>query len=536
MKTDKNTAEYMLKLLEEHGVEFIFGYPGEQVLPIYEALRNSSIKHILTRHEQAAIHAADAYARISGKYGVCLSTAGPGAMNLLMGVSACYKDNVPVLVLTGDVPTTVKGKNTFQDLPLNEVFKPICFKSYNAYSPEKLENSINEAFLYFDDGVSGPVHINIPKDVQSKPMNMTHKVIHTKKIKSPKESDIKDTVEMIENAQKPLIIAGYGIIYANALKEFEEFVEKTGIPIVTTWTSRGIIPESDERNLGLVGNRGTTKANYASERADLIIALGSRLSERTTSHINTDNIIQVNTNKEHDFGKIFYNNNVKEFLELINKEDISVNHEKWKLRLLKKENENNYVPEETGKLHPDTVVTNILRQCDENITLIIDAGTIPTYFTMDAVVEKYGQILFSGGLGPMGYSVPAAIGATYARPDDVIIAATGDGAFQMTIEELAVLKTYKLPIIIIIFNNNLLGIIKQWQDMAKIPKYQVDLDNPDFVKIANAYDIEADNIRSIDELNEKLAKAIKDKKPHLFNVEVADVPIPLPDVSQKNSF
>lgn len=242
MKTDRNTAEYLVKLLEEHGVEYVFGYPGEQVLPIYEALRKSRIKHVLTRHEQAAIHAADAYARTSGKYGVCLATAGPGAMNLVMGVSACYKDNVPVLVLTGDVSTDVKGKNTFQDLPLNDIFRPLCFKSYNAHSPEKLENSINEAFMYFDDGVSGPVHINIPKNVQSKPMNMHHKVIHTKNIKSPCESDINDVVKMIENSQKPVIVAGYGIKYGDAIKEFEEFVDKTEIPVVTTWNARGIIP------------------------------------------------------------------------------------------------------------------------------------------------------------------------------------------------------------------------------------------------------------------------------------------------------
>lgn len=528
MKTDKNTAEYLIKLLEEHGVDYVFGYPGEQILPIYEALRKSKIKHVLTRHEQAAIHAADSYARISGKCGVCLATAGPGAMNLVMGVSACYKDNVPVLILTGDVSTDIKGKNTFQDLPLNDVFKPICFKSYNAHSPEKLENSINEAFMHFEEGITGPFHINIPKNIQSKPMNMYHKVIHTNIIKDIKEYDIQDTIKCIEESEKPLIIAGYGLIYSDAINEFLEFVEKTDIPITTTWNARGIIPESDEKNLGLTGNRGTRKANYAAEHADLIIALGTRLSERTTSHINTDNIIQVNTNKEHDYGKTFYHYNVKNFLKLLNEKDFTKENFKWKNRINSKEDVKKPELEETDKLHPELVIQNILKHCDTNTTIVIDAGTIPTYFTTESTLEKSGQILFSGGLGPMGYSIPAAIGATYARHDDVIIAATGDGAVQMTIEELAVLNTYKLPIIVIIINNNLLGIIKQWQDMAGIPKFQVDLDNPDFVKLANAYNIEADNITSLEELNEKLDKAIKEKKPHLFNVEVADVHIPLP--------
>lgn len=536
MKSDKNTAEYLVKLLEEHGVEYVFGYPGEQVLPIYEALRTSKIKHVLTRHEQAAIHAADSYARISGKCGVCLATAGPGAMNLVMGVSACYKDNVPVLILTGDVPTDVKGKNTFQDLPLNDVFKPICFKSYNAHSPEKLENSINEAFMHFDEGITGPFHINIPKNIQNKPMNVHHKVIHTNIIKPIKESDILDTIKQIEVSEKPLIIAGYGVIYSGAINEFLEFVEKTNIPVTTTWNARGIIPESDEKNLGLTGNRGTTKANYAAEHADLILALGTRLSERTTSHINTENIIQVNTNKTHDNAKTFHHYNVKDFLNKLNENKYSKDYSKWTNRINKKEEEPEEVLKETDKLHPKTVTKNILNHCDNNTTVIIDAGTIPTYFTTESTVEKTGQILFSGGLGPMGYSIPAAIGATYARHEDVIIAATGDGSIQMTIEELAVLNTYKLPIIVIIINNSLLGIIKQWQDMAGTPKYQVDLENPDFVKIAQAYNIEADNITSIEELNEKLAEAIKEKKPHLFNIEVADVPIPLPTVKRTNSF
>lgn len=527
MKTDRNTAEYLVKLLEEHGVEYVFGYPGEQIIPIYDALRKSRIKHILTRHEQAAVHAADSYARCSGKCGVCLATAGPGALNLTMGVGTAFKDNVPILVLTGDVPTSIKGDDTFQDLPLNDVFRPITIKSYNAYSPEKLENSINEAFLHFDDGVSGPFHINIPKDVQNKSINISHKVIHTKKIKSPQESAILDIIKSIEESKKPLIIAGHGIIYGHAYDEFNEFVEKTGIPVTTTWTARGIISEKDEKNLGITGNRGTVKANYASEHADLIIALGSRLSERTTSHINTDNIIQVNTNPDHKKVEKFHNNNIREFLTEINRHEINTDTTQWTNRI-HTQKQNMKKPEETDKLHPETVIRNILSHVDKNTTVTIDAGTIPTYFTIDSTVEKHDQILFSGGFGPMGYALPSAIGASYARSDDVIIAAVGDGAIQMTIEELAVIKTYKLPVIIIIINNNLLGIIKQWQDMANLPNYQVGLDNPDFIKLADAYGIEADNITGIDELNEKLEIALKEKKPHLFNVEVADVPIPLP--------
>lgn len=523
-----NIAEYLVKKLEENGVKYVFGYPGEQVLPIYEALRKSKIKHVLMRHEQAAAHAADAYARITGNYGVCLATAGPGAMNLVMGVSAAYKDNVPLLVITGDVPKTVKGQDTFQDLDLNCVFKPITIKSFNSTTSEKIENNISEIFSRNSEGITGPYHINIPKDVQKKQLNIDHKVITNQKIKAPLEYDIEHTIKLIEESKKPLIILGSGIIYSDAIDEVKEFVNKTKIPVTTTYPARGIIPEDNPKNLGLIGNRGTTKANYASENADLIIALATRLCDRTISHINTDNIVQVNTNKEQNNAKYFYNNNVKEFLHELNKQELPITDNTWKTRIDNQKENTKKTYAETEQLHPEKVVQSILKKADNNTTIILDAGTTPTYFTINSTLTKHSQMIFSGGLGPMGYSLPASIGASFARPDDIIFATTGDGSVQMTIQELAVISTYKLPIIIFVINNNLLGIIKQWQDMAGIPKYQVDLDNPDFVKLASAYNIEADDIKSYDELELKLEKAVKAKKPHLFNINVDDLHIPLP--------
>lgn len=527
MKTDKNTAQYLVTLLESYGVEYIFGYPGEQVISIYEALRESSIKHVLTRHEQGAVHAADCYARATGKYGVCLSTAGPGAMNLVMGVSTCYKDNIPLLVITGDVSTDVKGEDTFQDLDLNAVFKPICIKSYFAHSPEKLENSINEAFLHFEEGITGPVHINIPKNIQKRDVNQHHKVIHTRKVKSPTDDAVRKIIENIESSRKPLIIAGTGVLFSDSVNELKEFIKKTGIPLTTTWNARGIISEKDEDNFGLIGSRSSPRTKYAAENSDLVLALGTRLSDRSIRNINTSNIMQVNTKPEHARVDEFYNYNVKELLGKLNKNEINVDAGKWKKRIKSKDANVKYEVKKTDKLHPRKVVKNILKHMNENITLLIDAGTTPTYFTIDSTIEKYSQILFSGGLGPMGYAVPGAIGASFARPDDVIIAVTGDGSIQMTLEELAVIKTYKLPIIIIVINNNLLGIIKQWQDMADLPPYQVKLDNPDFIKLAEAYGIRAENVTSINDLNNKLTQAIREKKACLFNVDVADVHVPL---------
>ena len=527
MKTDKNIAQYLVNKLEKEGVEYVFGYPGEQVLPIYEALRNSKIKHVLVRHEQAAAHAADCYARITGKYGVCIATAGPGAMNLVMGVSTAYKDNVPIIVITGDVEKSKRGSDSFQEMDINSVFKPITLKSYYSCTPEKLENNIEEVFNYKKSGINGPFHINIPKDVQNKPMNIHHRTITKKKIGEVIESSVLDTIKDVDDSIKPLIIAGSGVIYAGCIDQLKSFVEKTQIPLVTTFSARGIISEEEDMNLGMSGTRGTKQADYAAQHADLILALGTRLSDRTVKNITTKNIIQINTNTEHNHANKFYNYNIKEFLEKINEKELPKKNDKWLHRIL---SQGEYPPNniiKTENLHPEEVIKTILSKQDENITFTIDAGQSPTYFITDSKVIKNGQLLFPGGFGPMGYALPAAIGASFAT-DDVIIASIGDGSIQMTIEELATINTYKLPIIIIVLDNNLLGIIKQWQDMQELPNYQVRLENPDFVNLAKSYNIDAEEISTIKELNNKLDEAIKAKKAKLFHVKIEDVPIPMP--------
>jgi acetolactate synthase-1/2/3 large subunit len=527
MKTDKNIAQYLVNKLEKEGVEYVFGYPGEQVLPIYEALRNSKIKHVLVKHEQAAAHAADCYARITGKYGVCIATAGPGAMNLVMGVATAYKDNVPLIVITGDVEKAQRESDCFQQMDINGVFKPITLKSYYSCTPEKLENNIEEVFNYKKSGINGPFHINIPKDVQNKPMNVHHRTIIKKKIGEVIESSLWDTIKDIDDSIKPLIIVGSGVIYAGCIDKLKRFIEKTHIPMATTFTARGIISEHDEMNLGLTGSRGTKQANYAASHADLILAFGCRLSDRTLKHVTTKNIIQINTNTEHNHANKFYNYNIKEFLEKINAKDLPEKDGKW-LHRIKSQGE--YPPNEiieTEGLHPEEVINTILSKQDENITYIFDAGQSPTYFTTNSKAQKSGQLLFSGGFGPMGYALPASIGASFAT-DDVIIACPGDGSIQMTIEELATINTYKLPVIIVVLDNNLLGIIKQWQDMQKLENYQVKLDNPDFVALSQAYNIDAEEITSIDQLSQKLDEAIENKKAKLLHVIIEDVPIPMP--------
>lgn len=529
LMNNMSVAEYLIKKLEEEGVKYVFGLPGEQVLHIYEALRKSKIKHILVKHEQAAVHAADAYARITGEYGVCIATAGPGAMNMVMGVSTAYKDNVPLIVITGDVAKKDKGSDCFQDIDINGVFKPITLKSFYSNSPEKLMTNIEEVFNNKKCGINGPFHINIAKDVQNKILDVDHRIITKKKINTPLQLSILDTIKCIDESEKPLIIAGSGIIYADAINEFYEFVEKTQIPVTTTFTARGIISEEEDMNLGMTGIRSTKQAKYATEHADLIIALGTRLCDRTTTHITCDNIIQVNTNQEHKKVEQFYHNDVKKFLQLLNDKQIKQSNPKWHKRILSQGEYPKNKLTKTELLNQEEVVRTILSKQDENITFIYDAGQTPTYFTIDSKPQRHSQLLFPGGFGPMGYSIPASIGASFARENDVIITCPGDGSAQMTIEELAVINTYKLPIIIVIIDNQLLGIIKQWQDMAEYPNYQVKLENPDFVRLAHAYNIDAEEVTTIQQLSDKLDMAIKNKKPYLIHLNVADQHIPLPN-------
>ncbi len=523
------TSEKIVKKLEDEQVKYIFGYPGEQILSLYEQLRKSSIEHILVRHEQAAAHAADAYARITGKPGICISTAGPGAMNLVMGVSTAFKDNVPMIVITGDVPSNIKGLDRFQDIDINSVFKPITLKSYYADTPEKAVYAIYEAFNTFHNGITGPIHINIPKDVQNKLQDIEHKVINNQKIKEPSQSDINDIIKMINNAERPLIIAGSGIIYADAIDALNTFIEKTEIPLTTTYSARGIISEKSDNNLGLAGIRGTTKSNYATLNSDCIIALATRLSERTIQNIKTDNIIQINTKKESLNAKYEYQYNIKEVLERLNTEKIEKTKEDWINNIQKQENKTQKTLEDTTKIHPEKAIQIVLDMINhfDNITITNDAGSHSTYTTIDSILTKNSQILFSGGFGPMGYGIPASIGASFARRKDHIICILGDGDIQMTIEELATIKQYNIPVVIIIINNSKLGIIKQWQDMNNNKNYQIELDNPDFSKIATAYNINSKKVVSLDGFKEDLIQAIKSNKPYLFDVDVEYLPIPL---------
>lgn len=527
----KRFAQEVVEVLEQEGVEYIFGHPGEQILPLYEALRESDIEHVLMRHEQGAAHAADAYARISGKFGVCVASAGPGALNLTMGVATAYKDSVPILVITGDVPTNLKGCDAFQEIDISAVFKPITIKSFSIKTPEDGISKVREAMELIKHGKTGPVHLSIPKDVLDGEVDRSA----VKDISLTPQMDVRglnegieSAMKLLEKARKPLIIAGAGIFWSGSVDKLLNFATKNKIPVSTTYHARGVFPDDNPLFLGMIGVRGTEASRFAGENADLIIALGSRLSDRTMAGVGKCRIIQVNIDGKILRGDVNIEEDVGIFLDSI----INLNlpdYGGW-LDELGKYSKYHEVDTELSDIpvKPQRAIKEILDAAEDSL-VINDAGSHTTWVTLLQRIKEQGTFIFSGGFAPMGYAIPAAVGASLAKPQKSVVVIVGDGGFQMTSQELATIKELKLPVTICLVNNSALGIIKQWQKMIYGNTYQVELENPDFIKLAESYGIGAIRLNSPGEVYPAVKKAIESRKPYLIEVVVdphEEIPLP----------
>ena len=602
-----NTAEALIKLLEEDGVKHIFGHPGEQILPFYKALKDSSIEHILTRHEQGAAHAADAYARSSGNYGLCVSTAGPGAMNLVMGVATAFKDSVPILVITGDNDYSKKDEDIFQNSPINSVFEDITIKSFHPSSGKSAIFNLIEALVMLHKYPKGPVHINLSKDILLEVIDLDDvdlrgivdsfghdifnlvdsslkifdeeissfddfydlvnifdnhfiyyggKLVFIDDFHSKFDSFSKNSMEDVDNninlaiekvklSRKPLVIVGNGIVWGKAIDKLSTLVSKTWMPIATTFHSKGIISESDKLNLGIVGLRGTSLANYAYENSDCILVLGARLSERTIAACDyadvKDKIIHVNIDEDCLKGNINLLMDASEFLDVLLKEIESKDYKNNEFILYNDwineiyshyeelivdgidDVEDNYIP-----LRPPYAINKIVNAFKGSYFLS-DAGTHTTWTTLLSKNDKFGKLLFSGGFGPMGYGLPASIGVAIAHPDDQIVLICGDGDIQMVIQELATIREYDLNVNVFIIDNSQLGIIRQWEETVyDMDKYQIELANPDFAKLAEAYGIDSVKVESREDLDLAIDNAFNSSHAFLVDVCVCEENIPLP--------
>lgn len=508
-----NVSDKIVEILESENIEDVFGIPGEQIMPLYKALSASGINHVLTRHEQAAAHAADGYYRSSGKIGVCIATASPGALNFTMALATAYKDNVPILVITGDNELKHRGSDFFQTLPQREIFSHIVWDSYNPLNGTEALYCLRAAIFALKNNPKGPIHINLAKDVLLSEDFQDFELCY---LCEEDMSNISKAQELINDSERPLFILGAGAITQK--DNIEEIVNKYRIPVTTTFHAKGIISELEDLNLGLCGIRANGQSRYALENADCIIALGIKASERTLPEI-PENMIHVNINRDVLVGEYPIHGKVEDFLANIKFRKVD-----WLDEILKVDGSLE-IEGITDDLKPQSAISKILNRFPDNI-IVSDAGSHTTWTTLLKKSTAPRQLLFSGGLAPMGYGLPAAIGACVATSQKIIVI-NGDGDFQMNLQELATLKENDLDVIIFILNNSEFGIIRQWEEtFYDMDPYQVLLENPDFVKLASSYGIDAVRVDNLDDLELVLGKNLSG--PLVVEVTVESENIPLP--------
>ena len=523
-------SEIIVESLKKEKIECMFGYPGGVVIPIFHQLYKAPFKFILSRHEQGAIHAADGYARASGKVGVVIATSGPGATNLITGIATAHMDSVPLVVFTGQVSREMIGNDAFQEVDITGVTRPICKHNYLVQDIKDLAYIIKEAFYIASTGRPGPVLIDVPVDIS----NSTTQFNYPSKVKIKGYNPVLDghpgqiqkAIRLIESSQKPIIYAGGGVVISNATKELRELVKKTNIPITTTLLALGAYPETNPLSLKMLGMHGTYYANYAMHHSDLVIAIGARFDDRVTGKIDT---FIPNAKVVHiDIDPASVSKNVtvdipiigdcQRVLKEINKIIKPPKIDKWlkEVAKVKKDNSLHYEPKASAKdnqIKPQYVVEELYKQTKGEAIICTEVGQNQMWAAQFYQYNHPRTYISSGGFGTMGYGFPAAIGAQLAQPNKKVIDIAGDGSIQMNIQEMIVAVQHKLPIIIAILNNGFLGMVRQWQQLFYDKRYShTDIESaPDFIKLAEAYGAVGILVKENKEVIPAIKKALKIK-------------------------
>jgi len=528
-----NGANILLETLEKEGVDLIFGYPGGVLLPLYDALLDSPIRHILARHEQGVVHAADGYARVTGKVGVCLATSGPGATNLVTGIANAYMDSIPLVVLTGQVVTTLLGTDSFQEADITGITTPITKHSYLVKDAREIPRIVKEAFYLAGTGRPGPVLIDLPKDVLAMEVEPFPAEMNLRGYQVPGRGDsakITEVAKALSECRKPVIYAGGGVITAGAEGVLRQLVEKASLPVVTTLMGIGCLPFGHPNLLGMVGLHGAVAANYAVDDCDLLLAVGVRFDDRVTSglghlfatkakiiHIDIDlaeiaKVVRTHIPIVGDARLV-----LEEVLDNLGKFTLPQAADWWeRLRVWKNDYPMRY---DKDRLTPQMVIECMGELAGEDTMVVTDVGQHQMWAAQFYPIAKSRNFATSGGLGTMGFGLPAAVGAQIARPNDLVVLITGDGSFQMCIQELATIVQNKLPIKIVLLNNGVLGMVHQLQKFFYGGRYsQTDLHaNPDFVKVAEAYGIRGIRVDSFEQVRSAIAEAIDYPGPVLLD-------------------
>ena len=540
----KTGATILLESLREMGVDTIFGYPGGSVLPIYDAIFDSDIRHILTRHEQGAVHAADGYARASGRPGVCLATSGPGATNLVTGIANAYMDSVPIIAMTGQVVTSMLGKDSFQEADIVGITLPITKHSYLVKDAKDLNGVVKEAFHIATTGRPGPVLIDIPRDVsgalveheETGPLDLPG----YKLPQAPPQKRLEKAVRVIMASQRPVIYAGGGVVNSGAFTELRQFAEKIMAPVTTTLMGLSGFPGRHPLALGMLGMHGSKYANYAVCSCDLLIAVGVRFDDRVTGklekfvpeakviHIDIDPA-EIGKNVKVDIPLVGdVKNSLAELVKYLEAKPSGAWQEQ--VQDWKKEYPLTFEENKEGRLKPQFVIREIYRAGQDRAKIVTDVGQHQMWSAHYYDYTRPRSFISSGGLGTMGFGLPAAIGVQVACPDELVFNIAGDGSIQMNIQELATAVNNNLPIKIAILNNGYLGMVRQWQELFYNHRYShTELINPDFTKIAEAYGAVGMRIERQEDVAPALQEALAVKKPVVmdFLVEREEIVLPM---------
>ena len=540
--TKMSGAQQLVRTLEDLGVEYLFGYPGGAVIDIYDALQHSeSIKHVLARHEQGACHMADGYARTTGKVGCALVTSGPGATNAVTAIATAYADSVPMVVLTGQVATALIGTDAFQEVDTMGITRPVVKHSFLCKTPHDIPKYIRQAFYIASTGKPGPVVVDIPKDcVGFASAGTDFQPIHEEDLKlvtynptsQGHKGQIRRAIKQLMRANRPIVLAGGGAIVGNACENLNKFVKRFNLPVVSTLLGLGAVPASSENFLGMLGMHGTYQANSAIAKSDLIFCVGARFDDRITNntkkfcpnakiiHIDIDpsaisKIIEADLPIVGDAATI-----LGQILDM--SDEMGVKQEEaqlqtwWEYINKIKEVDGLKYHKEDGICHPAEVVETIYKACKgKNVIISTDVGQHQMFTALYYKFEKPRTFITSGGLGTMGFGFPAAIGAWFGNQDTEVVLITGDGSFQMNIQELSTCLEYNVPVKVFILDNHTLGMVRQWQTLfyqGRITSTNLN-HNPDFVKVAEAYGHSGFVVGKPEELEETVNKAlaIKDK-------------------------
>lgn len=516
-------ANILIESLIKEKVDIMFGYPGGSVLPVFDALYDAPIKFILTRHEQGAAHAADGYARATGKVGVCIATSGPGATNLVTGIATAYMDSISMIAITGQVKTHLIGNDAFQEADVTGITRPITKHNYLVKDVKELAPTIKEAFHIARSGRPGPVVIDLPVDVTLMEADFDYpKELNIRSYKptyAGHPGQIKKAAKAIKESKRPIVYSGGGVIISGASDELREFVRKTNIPITTTLLGLGAFPETDPLSLGMLGMHGTVYANHATMESDLIIAVGARFEDRVTGKLDTfaphAKIIHIDIDPSSVSKNVHVDipivGDAKNVLTALNKIVEVPNTEKWHEQINGWKKKYPLCYKEGDGIMPQYVVEQIYEATKGDAIIVTEVGQNQMWAAQYYKYTKPRTFLSSGGLGTMGYGFPAAIGAQIGMPGETVFDIAGDGSIQMNIQELATAAGNKLPVNIAILNNGCLGMVRQWQELFYKKRYSytcLKTGCPDFVKIAEAYGAVGIKVTKKDEVRPAIEKAI----------------------------